>query len=83
MYVVQRPTLARTSTKETSNWKALMTPGHNAAIILMNLASDSKYREMQCAWRVPHNTISLVVHKVGKPIVHEYAYEMLRPIGAY
>ena len=80
MYVVQRPTLALTSTKETSSWKALMTPGHNAAIILMNLASD---REMQCAWRVPHNTIRLVVHEVGKPIVHEYAYEMLRPIGAY
>lgn len=75
--IVQRLTPALT--KETSNWRAPLAPGLKVAITLRHLASGSKYREMQYAWRVPHNTISLVVREVCEAIVHEYAHEMLSP----
>lgn len=32
---------------------------------------------MQYAWRVPHNTISVVVREVVKAIIEEYANELL------
>ena len=34
---------------------------------------------MQYGWRVPHNTISIVVREVCEAIIHEYRDEMLAP----
>ena len=50
-----------------------------AAITLRHIASGFKYRDMEYGWRVPHNSISLVVLEVCEAIVHEYAQEMLSP----
>ena len=66
-------------TKETTNWRAPLEPGLKVAITLRHLASGSKYREMQYGWRVPHNTISIVVREVCQAIVQEYRDEMLTP----
>ena len=35
---------------------------------------------MQYAWRVPHNTISLVVREVCEAIIEEYLDEQLSPL---
>jgi hypothetical protein len=75
--IVQRLTPALT--KETTNWRAPLAPGLKVAITLRHLASGSKYREMQYGWRVPHNTISLVVREVCEAIIMEYSDEMLSP----
>jgi hypothetical protein len=42
-----------------------------------HLASGNTYRNMQYDWRVPHNTISVVVREVVKAIIEEYTREIL------
>ena len=66
--VVQRLTPALT--KKTTNWRAPLDPGLKVALTLRHLASGAKYRDMQYGWRVPHNTISLVVREVCETIVN-------------
>ena len=73
--IVQRLTPALT--KETTNYRAALDPGLKIAITLRHLASGAHYADMQYAWRVPANTMSLLVRDVCSAIVHEYAAEML------
>ena len=75
--VVQRltPRLSRTTTR----FREPLEPGLKVALTLRHLASGSKYREMQYGWRVPHNTISLVVREVCEAIIAEYHEELLKP----
>ena len=75
--IVQRLTPALT--KKTTNWRAPLDPGLKVALTLRHIASGAKYREMQYGWRVPHNTISLVVREVCEAIVEEYRDELLAP----
>ncbi|XP_052230485.1 uncharacterized protein LOC127844379 [Dreissena polymorpha] len=39
--------------------------------------SGSKYRDMRFGWRVPHNTISLLVPEVGRTVIDEYADDVM------
>ena len=73
--VVQRltPRLA----KQNTNYRASLEPGLKVAITLRHLAPGYTYRNMQYAWRVPHNTISLVVREVVKALIEEYTDELL------
>ena len=66
-------------TKKTTNWRSPLEPGLKVAITLRHLASGSKYHDMQYAWRVPHNTISIVVREVCEAIIEEYLDEQLSP----
>ena len=66
-------------TKKTTNWRSSLEPGLKVAITLRHLASGSKYHDMQYAWRVPHNTISIVVREVCEAIIEEYLDEQLSP----
>ena len=66
-------------TKKTTNWREPLAPGLKVAITLRHLASGAKYKEMQYGWRVPHNTISLVVREVCVAIIEEYTEELLAP----
>ena len=54
-----------------------LEPGLKLAITLRHLASGNSYVDMSYSWRVPHNTISIVVREVCKAIFDEYADEML------
>ena len=72
--IVQRLTPALTI--ETTNLRTPLEPGLKVAITLRHLASGSKYREMEYAWRVPNKTISLVVREVCEAIIQEYAHEL-------
>lgn len=65
-------------TKKTTRWRAPLEPGLKVALTLRHLASGAKYRDMQYGWRVPHNTISLVVREVCAAIVDVYREELLK-----
>jgi hypothetical protein len=75
--IVQR--LTPRITKKTTNWRAPLDPGLKVALTLRHLASGAKYRDMQYAWRVPHNTISNVVREVCEAIIEEYLDEQMSP----
>ena len=62
-------------TKTTTKWRVPLEPGLKVAITLRHLAAGTKYREMQYAWRVPHNTISIVVREVCEAIIDVYREE--------
>ena len=66
-------------TKKTTNWRSPLEPGLKVVITLRHLASGSRYHDMQYAWRIPHNTISIVVREVSKAIIEEYLDEQLSP----
>ncbi|XP_054648873.1 putative nuclease HARBI1 [Dunckerocampus dactyliophorus] len=64
-------------TKQDTNYRASLETGLKVAITLRHLASGNTYRNMQYAWRVPYNTISVVVKEVVKAIIEEYTDELL------
>ena len=55
-------------TKQMTFYREPLDPGMKLAITLRHLASGSKYTNMRFGWRVPHNTISLVVREVCRYI---------------
>ena len=73
--IVQR--LTPRITKETTNFREPLDPGLKVSLTLRHLASGTKHHDMQYAWRVPHNTISVVVREVCQAIVDEYLVEQL------
>jgi hypothetical protein len=48
-------------TKQHTFYRAPLEPGLKLAITLRHLASGSKYTNMRYGWRVPHNTIAIIV----------------------
>ena len=66
-------------TKQTTNWRPALDPGLKVALTLRHLAAGAKYKDMQYAWRVPHNTISLVVREVCRAILEEYLDKQMKP----
>ena len=73
--VVQR--LTPRLTKQDTNYRAGLEPGLKVAITLRHLASGNTYRNTQYVWRVPHNTISVVVREVVKAIIEECTDELV------
>ena len=55
-----------------------LSPGLKLALTLRHFASGHTYSSMKCSWRVPHNTISLVVHEVCEALQAEYMDEVMR-----
>jgi len=51
-------------TKQHTFFRAPIEPGMKLALALRHLASGSKYTDMRFGWRVPHNTISIIVREV-------------------
>ena len=66
-------------TKERTRWREPLEPGLKIALTLRHLASGTKYSDMQYGWRVPHNTISIVVREVCQAIIEEYTEELMSP----
>lgn len=64
-------------TKQYTFYRAPLEPGLKLALTLRHLASGSKYIDMRYGWRVPHNTISLVVTEVCEAIVKEFSQEAM------
>ena len=66
-------------TKQYTFYRDPLEPGLKLAIALRHLASGSKYSDMKFGWRVPPNTIFIVVREVCKAIVEEYLGEVMTP----
>jgi len=64
-------------TKQHTWYREPLEPGIKLAITLRHLASGSKYAAMKFGWRVPHNTISIIVREVCNAIVAEYVDEVM------
>ena len=75
--IVQRLTPALR--KQTTQLRDPHEPGLKIAVTLRHLASGAKYSDMQFGWRMPHNSISVVVREVCEAIVAEYGDELLKP----
>ena len=63
--------------KQDTNWRGSLEPGLKVAITLRHMASGNTYRNMQYGWRVPHNTISVLVREVVQAIIEDYTDELL------
>ena len=65
-------------TKQNRNYRETPDPGLKLALTLRHLASGTKYHSMSYGWRVPLNTISLLIPKVCQTIIDEYNDEVMR-----
>ena len=65
-------------TKQNTNYREALDPGLTLALTLRHLASWTKYHSMSYGWRVPHNTISLLIPKVCQAIIDEYKDEVMK-----
>ena len=63
--------------KQHTNYRAPIEPAMKLAITLRHLASGNKYHSMRFHWRVPHNTISIIVRDVCKAITAEFVQEVM------
>lgn len=63
--------------KQNTICKDALEPGLKLALTLRHLASGNKYASMKFGWRVPHNTMSIVVREVCQAIISEYMDEVL------
>ena len=63
-------------TKQHTFYRKPLEPGLKLALTLRHLASGTKYSDMKFGWRVPHNTISIVVREVCQAILDEYMDEV-------
>ena len=64
-------------TKQNTKYRLPLDPGLKLAVTLRHLASGTKYSDMQYGWRVPDNTISVVVREVCQAIIDEYLDEVM------
>lgn len=64
-------------TKQATKFREPLDPGLKLALTLRHLASGAKYRDMQYAWRVPYNTMSITVKEVCQAILDEYRDELM------
>ena len=62
-------------TKHNTNYREALDPDLKLAL---TLASGTKYHSMSYGWRVPHNTISLLIPKVCQAIIDEYKDEVMK-----
>nr|XP_054761139.1 uncharacterized protein LOC129267454 [Lytechinus pictus] len=65
-------------TKQNTTYRDALNPGLKLALTLRHLASGTKYRSMSYGWRIPHNTISLLIPEVCQAIIEEYKGEMMK-----
>ena len=56
-----------------------LEPGLKLAATLRHLAAGSTYADMQYAWRVPANTLSVIIREVCNAIIEEYTDELMTP----
>ena len=62
--------------KRKTNYRSPLIPGLRMAVTLRYLATGDAYRSLMYSFRVPHNTISVIVKQVCTALVDEYAPEV-------
>jgi len=64
--------------RQDTNFRRPLEPGIKLAIALRYFATGDSYHSLQYSFRVPHNTISLVVKEVAEAIIAEYEGEVFQ-----
>ncbi|XP_014679878.1 PREDICTED: uncharacterized protein LOC106819809, partial [Priapulus caudatus] len=64
-------------TKQDTMYRKAMEPGLRIAITMRHLATGDKYASMKFGFRVPHNTMSVLVREVCQAIVDEYKEKVI------
>ena len=64
-------------TKQDTRYRKAIEPGLKIAMTIRHLASGDKYASMKYDFRVPHNTMSILVREVCQAIVDEYKSEVI------
>jgi len=64
-------------TKKTTWMRKPLEPGLKLAVTLRHLASGDKYSSMKFGFRVPHNSISIIVREVCSAIRDTFRLELL------
>ena len=64
-------------TKQNTNYREALDPDLKLALTLRHLAAGTKYHSMSYGWRVPHNSIFLLIPKVCQAIIDENKYEVM------
>ncbi|XP_014671660.1 PREDICTED: putative nuclease HARBI1 [Priapulus caudatus] len=65
-------------TKQDTNYRKAIDPGLKLAATLRHLASGDTYASVKFDFRIPSNTLSLVVKEVCQAIVDEYKNEVIK-----
>ncbi|XP_062592427.1 putative nuclease HARBI1 [Saccostrea cucullata] len=63
--------------KQDTWFRKALEPGLKLAITLWYLATGESYTSLMYGFRVPHNTISLLIREVCESIIAEYADEVI------
>jgi hypothetical protein len=63
--------------RRDTNYRKALDPGLKLAITMRYLATGDSYHSLMYGFRVPHNTISLLIPEVCRAIVAEYAEEVI------
>ena len=63
--------------RRKQNWREPISAGERLAVTLRFLASGDSYHSLAYNFRIPHNTISLIVPDTCRAIYEEYADEVL------
>ena len=66
-------------TKQHTRLRSPLEPGLKLAVTLRHLASGAKFSELQYGWRIPPNSLSIVVREVCQAICDEYMDEVMTP----
>ena len=64
--------------KKDTNWRRALPPRLKIAITLTYLGSGHRYKTLMRCFRVPSNTISLIITEVCQAIIDEYRDEMIQ-----
>lgn len=63
-------------TKRTTWYREPLEPGLKLAITIRHLATGDTYKSLMYGFRVPHNTISILVKEVCEALIEEFAEEV-------
>ncbi|CAH1248880.1 HARBI1 [Branchiostoma lanceolatum] len=69
--------VGRRLSKEDTFMRYPLEPGLKLALTLHHIISGNMYASMKFAWRVPHNTISVIVPQVCEAIIAEYMDQVM------
>ena len=64
-------------TKQDTNYRRAHEPGLKLVITLRYMTTGDSYHRLSYSFRVPHNTITVIVKEVSAAIVAEYEDEVL------
>ncbi len=63
--------------KQNTQMREAICPGEKVAATLFYLATGNTYTSMKWGWRLPHNTLSLIVREVCEAIIAEFTNDHL------